>query len=109
MPVSGENEINVALILQRIETIIDRQSDLTKRLDALSESLAATYVPRGEYEARRETLNQHIKSLEKDIEDMRQQEKADVSFRRQVSLSLGLLAITTLVTISIAITNMLTR
>lgn len=105
----SDDAINVALILQRIEQIVDRQSDLTKRLDTLSESLAATYVPRGEYEARRETLNQTMRNLEKDIEDINTREKSDLAFRRQVSLSIGLLAITTLVTISIAITNMMTR
>lgn len=108
-PLNGGEEMGLALVLQRIEQIVEKQADLTKRLDYMSESLAATYVPRGEYEARRETLNNLINGLEKDITEINNREKNELAFRRQVSLSLALLAITTLVTISIAITNMLTR
>lgn len=57
---------------------VDQINKLTARLDALTQTLASTYVPRGEYVAHREADDRRMGEIEKDM-------SGQAAFRRQVA------------------------
>lgn len=72
-----EPQNNLQLLLQRLEYVIEKQSELTLRLDRLAETLATMYVPKGEYSAHREANDRRFQALEKN-------DDTSEAFRRQV-------------------------
>lgn len=65
-------------LLIRLEAAVAQNNILTARLDALTSTLASTYVPRGEYTAHREADDRRMGEVEKDI-------SSQSAFRRQVA------------------------
>ncbi|MBA3783303.1 MAG: hypothetical protein H0X12_15810, partial [Nocardioides sp.] len=54
---------NLPVILARMDSLVEKQADLTGRLDRLTDTLANTYVPKGEYGAHQEAADRRFKEL----------------------------------------------
>ena len=72
------DEPSVGEIIRRLDDVSRRLDDTSKRVDAQSERMEARYVPRGEYDAHRESDKKRLDDVEDDLE------KAG-AFRRQVA------------------------
>jgi hypothetical protein len=65
-------------LLIQLQAAVAQIDALTARLDGLTQTLASTYVPRGEYTAHREADDRRFKEIEGDV-------AAQAGFRRQVA------------------------
>ena len=65
-------------LMIELRAAVSQINALAARLDALTSTLAATYVPRGEYTAHREADDRRMGEVEKDI-------SSQAAFRRQVA------------------------
>lgn len=65
-------------LLIQLQAVVTQINALTARLDGLTQTLASTYVPRGEYVAHREADDRRFKEIEGDNEKQS-------GFRRQVA------------------------
>ena len=82
-PTNRELMIQLNAVIQQLDVV-------SKRLDSVTETMASSYVPRGEYGEARKADDRRMSEVEKDIEAM-------ASFRRQIAaggllLLLGLVA-----------------
>lgn len=73
-----DSGINAPLLMEQIKGVIQRQAELAKQLENLSDKLASTYVQQGTYAANRESDERRFRELEKDNEN-------SAGFRRQVA------------------------
>lgn len=71
------SDTSLALLEQRLASLIEKQTDLTVRLDRLTETLESRYVPRSEFEVIRSADDARFRELEKDNDTA-------AAFRRQV-------------------------
>ena len=69
---------NIPIIMEQIRSIVETQKALATQLESLHTKLESTYVPKGTYEAHRESDDRRFKELEKDNE-------SGAAFRRQVA------------------------
>lgn len=74
----SDEPVNLAVLLVQVKHIVEKQTELTLRLDRLTETLANTYLPRSEYDAERRGDAFRLMELEKDNENQG-------AFRRQVA------------------------
>ncbi|WP_028654882.1 hypothetical protein [Nocardioides sp. J54] len=65
-------------LLIQLQAAVAQIDALTARLDGLTQTLASSYVPRGEYAAHREADDRRFKEVEGDL-------AAQAGFRRQVA------------------------
>ena len=84
------------VLFAEIRGLVRQVEALTKRLDDLGNTLASTYVPRGEYEADRRGDERRVSDIEKDIAEQ-------AAFRRQVMASLLVGAILLVANLVIAV------
>lgn len=82
-------------LLIELRAAVKQVEVLAARLDSLTDTLAKTYVPRGEYEEARKGDDRRMSEVEKDIE-------AQAAFRRQVAAA-------TLVGLLLLIADIITR
>lgn len=75
---ADEITTQIALLLARLDGVVEKQADLTARLDRLTETLTSSYVPRGEYLSDRRGDDRRFTELEDD-------NKNAAGFRRQVA------------------------
>ena len=94
---SEPTPVNVPLILARMDALVDRQADLTRRLDDLAQNLAASYVPKSTYDAHREADARRFAELEKDND-------ARGAFNRQILAGL-LIAFVIQIVLAIGVIN----
>lgn len=86
----GDNDPTPRELLIQLQNLASQVSTLVRKVDDLTSTLGATYVPRGEWEEARKGDNRRFEEIEKDNSDQ-------ASFRRQATLAgllfiLGLLA-----------------
>ncbi|WP_028474099.1 hypothetical protein [Nocardioides alkalitolerans] len=105
-PTNGE-------LVRRMEEVFAR---LTQQLEALTGEIREdrrvnerTYVRRDVYDAERAADKAARRDLEKDIAELVEARKSDAGFRRQVLLWGAGLTITVMVTIVVAVANLLAR
>jgi hypothetical protein len=119
-PTTGE-------VLRRLDEVSRQLVDLAREMKEDRAKAYAIFVQREVYNEREKTyaaqrtadqavvadLHGDIKKVEtnigRDVEAIRKERQSDAGFRRQVWLTMGALAITTLVTIVIALLNFVTR
>src|ERR1700754_155213 len=96
--------------------VLRRVDDLVREIKALAEQMrddrvhaAQTFVRLDVYASDRRGDALAVTEAQKDLAEMQSNAKADANWRRQVMLALAVLAITTLVTVGIAISNYLAR
>lgn len=78
------------------QAIVRDVAALVSRVDELARTLGATYIPRGEYGAHRESDGRRFEEIEKDL-------AAQAGFRRQVMASFAAGFLLLLVTIVFAL------
>jgi hypothetical protein len=114
-------------VLRRLDEVSRQLVDLAREMKEDRAKAYAIFVQQEVYNEREKTytaqrladqavvadLHGDIKKVEtnlgRDIEGLRKVRESDAGFRRQVWLTMGALAITTLVTIVIALLNFVTR
>jgi hypothetical protein len=119
-PTTGE-------VLRRLDEVSRQLVDLAREMKEDRAKAYAIFVQQEVYNEREKTytaqrladqavvadLHGDIKKVEtnigRDVEAIRKERQSDAGFRRQVWLTMGALAITTLVTIVIALLNFVTR
>jgi hypothetical protein len=114
------SEPTMGEILRRLDEVSRQMIDLAREMKDDRSAAAATYVRQDVYFAQRQAMESMIADLHGDVKQtetnlgreiaiIKDDRKSDVNFRRQVWLTMGALAITTLVTIVIAILNFVGR
>ena len=98
-------------------------AELGRMLQALKEQIAdaitkmredrthaeATFVRRDVYESDRRATAIRDVEAQKDLDELQRHREADANWRRQIMLAVAVLAITSLVTIAIAVSNYMAR
>lgn len=65
-------------VMIEVRAAIAQLNALTRQVESLTQTMATTYVPRGEYNAHREADDRRVGEVEKDVDNQS-------SFRRQVA------------------------
>lgn len=65
-------------LMLQLQHVVGQIADVTRRLDGLTDTLAKTYVPRGEYQEARKADERRFGEIEGDLEKQ-------AGFRRQVA------------------------
>lgn len=89
------------LRLQIIDTVAKMRDDKRHADD--------TFVRRDVYESDRRAIAIQAVEAQKDVDELSRHREADAQWRRQIMLAVAVLAITSLVTVAIAISNYLAR
>ena len=96
-------------ILRRLDELSRQLIDLTREIKEDRTVAATTYVRQDVYLAQRLSDQAVVADLHGDISAVREERKKDNDWRRQLNLALATLAITVLVSISLAIVNFVAR
>lgn len=92
-------------IRKELARLADAYSSLARDIHHLDEK----FLPRREWVESRKADQAMVANLNQDIGELRSSRNADAGFRRQVWLTMGALAISTMVTIVIAIANFVSK
>lgn len=84
-------------LLIQLQAAVNQIDTLARRLDTLTQTLATTYVPRGEYEEARKGSERRLDDIEKDLDN-------HAGFRRQVAAgaTVGLILIVVTALLAVA-------
>jgi hypothetical protein len=96
-------------ILRRLDDLSRQLIDLTREIKEDRTTSAATYVRQDVYLAQRHADAAVLADIHGDIAAVREERKKDNDWRRQLNLALASLTITVLVSISLAIVNIVAR
>lgn len=92
-----------------ITSLQNQLASLTEELREERRSNERIYVRKDVYASDQKLNKSRMEDIEEDIDQINKRHDEELGFRRQVLLAGALLAITTLVSIAIAISNLLAR
>lgn len=96
-------------VLRRVDDLVRQITDVASKMREDRAHAEQTFVRRDVYESDRRATAIHEVEAQKDVDELQRHREADLNWRRQASLAYALLAITTLVTIALAVSNYLAR
>ena len=96
-------------VLRRLDDLINKVAELTQELKDDRNNAAATYVRQDVYIAQRQADAAVVADIHGDIKSIKDDRRKDNDWRRQQNLSLAGLTITVLVSIALAIINIVAR
>jgi hypothetical protein len=105
----SNDEPTMGEVLRRLDEVSRQLLDLAAQMREDRDKAAATFVRQDVYQAQRIADQAVVADLNGDIRAVNKARESDAGFRRQVWLTMGALAITTLVTIVIAIFNFVAK
>lgn len=96
-------------LMRRVEDLVRQITDVSNKIREDRLHAEATFVRRDVYDANRFADDRRNLESAKDVDELNRHREADAQWRRQVMLAIAVLAITTLVTVAIAVSNYLAR
>lgn len=93
-------------VLRRLDEVSRQLIDLAREMKDDRDKAAATFVRQDVYLAQRLADQAVVADLNGDIRAVNKAREADAGWRRQVLLTLAVLAISTLVSIALAVVNL---
>jgi hypothetical protein len=103
------NEPTMGEVLRRLDDVA-RQLDATaKRMHEDRLRAEQTFVRLDVYNSDRRGDERALSEVQRDVQDVQEDRKTDVNWRRQVMLALACVAITAIVTAALAVSNYLAR
>ena len=131
MTTPSNSEPTLGEVLRRLDDVSRQMTELAREMKADRAEAAATYVRQDVYVAQRQAMEAMVADLHGDVKKVntdlglkiqatkddlgrevktiKDDRKTDVAFRRQAWLTMGALAVTTVVTIVVTLVNLLTR
>lgn len=103
------SEPTMGEVLRRLDEVSRQLLDLAGQMREDRNTAAATFVRQDVYQAQRIADQAVVADLNGDIRAVKKSHESDAGFRRQVWLTMGALAVTSLITVAIAIINFLAR
>lgn len=100
------NEPSPGEIMQRLDAVAAQLAALARQLSEDRNKAEATYIRRDVYMAERQFDQAVVADLAGDIRVVREDRKVDIGWRRQASLTIAVLAISSLVSIALAVINL---
>jgi hypothetical protein len=96
-------------LMRRVEELVRQITDVSNKMREDRIHAEATFVRRDVYDANRAAEDRRNIEASKDVDDLNRHREADAQWRRQIMLAIAVLAITTLVTVAIAVSNYVAR
>ena len=106
---STADEPTMGEVIRRLDAIAAQLTEVVKEIKDDRAQNAATFVRQDVYHANRKADQAVVANLNQDIGGLQADRKADAAWRRQSNLTLAVLAISSLVSIALALTGLLTR
>jgi len=91
--------------VRRLDDVARRLDTITQRLDRRDTYIEENFVRASVWLEARKADQAMVSNLAQDIGAVQQDRRSDAGFRRQVLLALSVLAVTTLVSIALAVAN----
>lgn len=101
-----DHEPTTGEVLRRLDEVSQQMRDIAQQLREDRLASAATYVRQDVYMAQRQADSAVVADLAGDVMAINRARESDAGWRRQVLLTLAVLAISTLVSIALAIVNL---
>jgi hypothetical protein len=96
-------------ILRRLDDVVGQVASIAGRLHEDRLRAETTYVRLDVYNSDRRGDSDRRHDLQRDLDDLQRHNETDAQWRRQMLLAFAVLALTSLVTIALAISNYLAR
>jgi hypothetical protein len=103
------NDPTMGEILRRLDDVVGQVASIAGRLHEDRLRAETTYVRLDVYNADRRGEDRANAEIQRDLDDLKRHNDTDAQWRRQMLLAFAVLAITSLVTIALAISNYLAR
>lgn len=103
------SEPTMGELMRRVEDLVRQITDVSNKMREDRIHAEATFVRRDVYDANRAAEALRDLDAQKDLDELTRHREADAQWRRQIMLAVAVLAITTLVTVAIAISNYISR
>lgn len=103
------DEPTLGEVLRRLDEVSRQLVDITREIKEDRSAAAATYVRQDVYIAQRQADAAVVADIHGDIKSIKDDRRKDNDWKRQQNLSLAALAITVLVSIALAIVNIVAR
>lgn len=103
------SEPTLGEVLRRLDEVAKQMADMASQMREDRLQTAATYVRQDVYIAQRQADQAVVADLNGEVRSVKDERKADQASRRQIWLSLGIAALSTVTAIALAIVNLLAR
>ncbi len=98
-----------AEIMRRLDEVVKTLSELARDMREERISNAALYLKRETFDGLRGWDQAIVAGVRKDVEEMQNEQTKAADFRKQMIFTLALFAMTTVVTLGVAVSNLMSR